>query len=66
MASVEYDILSPTSGNVLVTLTGFSETGVTITNNSGSTGYTFVNNGVFVFEFEDAAGNTGSAIATVT
>lgn len=64
-AFVEYDIVSPTSGNVLATLTGFSETGVIITNNGGLTGYIFVNNGVFVFDFVDAAGNTGSALATV-
>jgi hypothetical protein len=39
---------------------------VTITNNGGSATYTFTNNGNFKFEFKDAAGNTGSATATVS
>jgi len=38
---------------------------VTITNNGGSATYTFTANGEFTFSFQDAAGNAGSAIATV-
>ncbi|WP_409341501.1 OmpL47-type beta-barrel domain-containing protein [Paenibacillus sp. MBLB4367] len=38
---------------------------VTITNNGGSTSYTFLYNGSFTFEFVDTAGNTGTATAVV-
>ena len=62
--------LNPTSwtyisGNVLATLTWYSET-ITITNNSGANTYTFIGNGSFIFNFQDAAGNTGSTTATVS
>jgi len=39
---------------------------VTVTNNSNLTSYTFTGNDTFTFEFQDAYGNTGSEIATVT
>jgi trimeric autotransporter adhesin len=64
-ATVSYDTLLSTSGSVVATLTWESEP-ITITNNSGNPTYTFTNNGTFTFEFTDAAGNTGSATATVT
>jgi hypothetical protein len=43
----------------------FYKTGVTVTNNKGSTGYTFTGNDSFTFEFVDSYGNTGSETATV-
>jgi hypothetical protein len=39
---------------------------VSVTNNGGSTSYTFTGNDTFTFEFTDAYGNTGSVTATVT
>ena len=51
--------------SVTATIT-FDEEGVKVTNNSGRTTYTFTENGEFVFEFEDAVGNQGTAIAKVT
>ena len=44
----------------------FNKTGVIITNNGGSAFYVFTGNGSFTFEFEDAYGNTGSAVASVS
>jgi hypothetical protein len=52
-----------TSGSVAATISG-SEA-ITVTNNTGTT-YTFTNTGSFTFQFQDAAGNTGSTTATVT
>jgi hypothetical protein len=51
---------------VIATLTWFSETWITITNNEWLDTYTFTDNWNFTFEFEDLAGNTWSQIATVT
>jgi hypothetical protein len=62
-ATIAYSTTDPTNQDVTATLTP-SET-VTITNNGGSGTYTFTANGEFTFEFVDAAGNTGSALATV-
>ncbi|HMS91049.1 MAG TPA: hypothetical protein PKC87_02430 [Candidatus Absconditabacterales bacterium] len=53
------------SGNIVATLTGYSEN-LIITNNGGLNNYTFTGNGSFIFNFIDAAGNTGSTTATVT
>ncbi|MFZ2151340.1 MAG: hypothetical protein WAZ12_01375 [Candidatus Absconditicoccaceae bacterium] len=53
------------SGNIIATLTGYSES-LTITNNGGSNNYTFTGNGNFTFNFVDAAGNTGSTTTTVS
>lgn len=39
---------------------------IIITNNSGSTSYTFTESGSFVFEIEDLAGNAINLTATVT
>ena len=65
-ASVEYDPNSTTTWEVLAMLTGFSETEIVITNNAWSGHYIFDDNGNFVFEFKDAVGNTGNAVASVT
>lgn len=54
-----------TSWNIVATLTWYSEN-ITITNNAGLSNYTFTGNGNFVFNFVDAAGNTGSTTATVS
>jgi hypothetical protein len=61
--TVGYSTTSPTNGTVTATLT--TSEPVTITNNGGSATYTFAANGSFKLEFKDAAGNTGSATATV-
>ncbi|MHC0039064.1 OmpL47-type beta-barrel domain-containing protein [Pseudoneobacillus sp. C159] len=63
-ATVAYSKVNPTNQNVVATITPSEE--VTITNNGGSTSYTFVENGSFTFEFVDKAGNVGSVDATVT
>ena len=61
--TISYNPSSPTNGDVVATLSP-SES-VTVTNNSGNFTYTFTTNGTFTFEFEDAAGNMGTAVATV-
>lgn len=53
------------SWNIIATLTWYSEI-LTITNNGGLNTYTFTWNGSFVFNFVDAAGNTGSTSTTVS
>lgn len=63
-ATVAYSSTTPTSGSVTATLTPSEP--VTITNNGGSSSYTFDANGSFTFEFVDAAGNRGTQTATVT
>jgi hypothetical protein len=63
-ATVAYSNVNPTKQDVVATITPSEE--VTITNNGGSTSYTFVENGSFTFEFVDKAGNVGSVDATVT
>ena len=50
---------------VTATIT-FNESNVTITNNDGKSSYIFTKNGEFTFEFQDAAGNKGTATAKVT
>lgn len=61
-ATVVYSTTGVTSGNVVATVTGFSEaiTGLNATQN------TFSANGSFTFTFQDLAGNYGSATANVT
>jgi hypothetical protein len=63
-ATVAYNTTAPTNQVVVATIT--ANEAITITNNGGSTSYTFTQNGSFTFNFVDAAGNTGSVIATVT
>ncbi|WP_144027182.1 DUF5011 domain-containing protein [Paenibacillus sp. FSL R7-0273] len=64
MATVEYPFTALTNSNVTATLVDSSEP-IIITNNNGKSSYTFTENGSFTFEFKDAAGNTGTAVATV-
>ncbi|WP_224753286.1 DUF6359 domain-containing protein [Paenibacillus terricola] len=63
-ATVAYSTTAPTNQDVIATIT--SSEPVTITNNGGSASYTFTDNGNFIFQFVDAAGNAGSAAATVS
>lgn len=60
--TVAYSTMLPTNGNVVATLS--TSEPVTFTSVGGST-HTFMDNGTFVFNFHDAAGNTGSTTATV-
>lgn len=53
-----------TNGNVVATLVNESEE-IIITNNGSNKEYVFTKNGEFTFEFEDMAGNKGSATAHV-
>ncbi|MEI2394533.1 hypothetical protein [Paenibacillus sp. FSL R10-2771] len=62
--TVEYSNMERTNGNVVAYLQSTSEP-VTITNNGGKNAYTFKENGTFVFEIKDAAGNTNTVEATV-
>lgn len=64
MATVEYPFTALTNSNVTAQLVDPSEP-IIITNNNGKSSYTFTENGSFTFEFKDAAGNTGTAVATV-
>lgn len=61
-AQVKYE--TKANGEVVATLVNESET-ILLTNNNGNREYTFTQNGEFTFEFEDLAGNKGSAVATV-
>ena len=62
-AEIQYSTTQNTD-KVVVTLTNESEE-IIITNNGGKREYTFTKNGEFVFEFQDKAGNKGTAKATV-
>ncbi|MNI17994.1 hypothetical protein D3C73_713880 [compost metagenome] len=59
-----YSQTTPTTQDVVATITPSEP--VTITNNGGSSSYTFYFNGSFTFEFVDAAGNHGTVTATVS
>lgn len=63
-ATVTYSSTTPTHDSVVATITPSEQ--VTLTNNGGSSSYTFLLNGSFTFEFIDAAGHLGTAKATVT
>ena len=63
-AEIEYSTTEPTNGEVIAKLVNASEE-ITITNNNGSDTYTFTENAEFTFEFVDAVGNKGTAIAKV-
>ncbi len=63
-ATVNYNITELTNQDVTATIS-FDKSNVKILNNDGKNTYTFTENGEFTFEFKDAAGNTGSAIAKV-
>ncbi len=64
-ATVTYSIEGLTGGTVRATLANISEA-ITVTSPSnGATYYDFNMNGEYTFQFRDAAGNTGTAIAVV-
>ena len=64
--SIIYNPAGPTWTNQNVTSTiSFNKQGVTITNNSGNNTYVFSSNGTFTYNYKDAIGNTGTAVATV-
>lgn len=64
-AKVRYDIWSKTNHDVVAELVDATRP-ITVTNtDGGATTHTFTDNGSFTFEFEDAAGNKGNAVATV-
>lgn len=63
-ANVIYDKLDFTNGDVVATLTDFSED-IVILNNEGKSSVTFTDNGSFTFEFMDQVGNIGTAVAIV-
>ncbi|MCQ1530301.1 DUF5011 domain-containing protein [Lutispora saccharofermentans] len=63
-AEIAYTPLTGTNGDVKAVLI-MNEPGRILTN-SGKTEYIFTQNGEFVFEFEDYAGNKGSKTAAVT
>ncbi|MBR5517759.1 MAG: DUF5011 domain-containing protein [Clostridia bacterium] len=61
---VTYSKSSWTNMDVVATLVASDDVNeVIITNNEGSENYTFTENGEFVFEFKDAAGNTATVKA---
>ncbi len=64
-ATITYNTTDITNQNVIATIS-FNETNVQITNNNGSNTYIFTENGEFIFEFMDAAGNSGTSKALVT
>jgi len=64
-ASIDYDVLTITSGDVVATLTGYSEN-ITIKNNWWSNQYIFHGNWSFMFLYEDASGNLWSTEAVVS
>lgn len=64
--AVEY--LKDTDKNIIMAKISFPEETeeVSILNNNGSDIFEFVENGVFIFEYSDAAGNKGETTAQVT
>ena len=63
-AEVVYSMEEETEEPVTVRLVNESEN-IVVTNNNMARNYTFTKNGTFTFEFEDEAGNKGTAIAKV-
>ncbi len=63
MGDISYNISSFTTKEVVATLKTNEK--VTILNNNGKNTYTFKENGEFVFQFKDSAGNVGSVTALV-
>ncbi|NRF94401.1 hypothetical protein HQN89_26160 [Paenibacillus frigoriresistens] len=62
-ATVSYSKIGLTNQDVVATITPSEP--VTIMNNDETTSNALTENGIFTFQFVDAAGNTGSAAATV-
>jgi len=63
--TITYRINAPTGKDETAIIT-FNKNNVTVTNNNGKNTHKFEENGSFIFEFRDEAGNTGTATATVT
>ncbi len=63
IGTLHYDITGTTNKDVKVNIEFNEET--IVTNNKGSTSYTFSENGEFTFEFKDIAGNTNKLVAKV-
>lgn len=63
-AQIKYSTTQSTNKAVIATLVNESEE-IIITNNGTSRQYTFTENGEFIFEFQDKAGNKGTATAKV-
>lgn len=66
-AEIEYnkDLTTKTNQEIIATLKNASEK-IIIINNEGKENYTFTENGEFIFEFKDLAGNIGHCIAQVS
>ena len=62
-ATLSYSKDTLTNQDVIVTI-DFDEEAI-VTNNNGSRTYAFKENGEFIFEFRDLAGNTGQITARV-
>lgn len=62
-ATFTYSTMEPTDDVVVATIVASEQ--VVVTNNDGLLSREFIYNGSFTFEFVDAAGNQGSATATV-
>lgn len=65
-ATVEYDITEKTQFAVKATLKDFSKENVKVLNADEDGSHTFMENGTFVFELQDQAGNIGYVKAEVT
>ena len=62
--TIEYNVTGPTNGNVTARIVDSSEP-IVMVNNDGRNAYTFEDNGTFLFQFRDEAGNIGTETATV-
>lgn len=63
-AILSYSSVTKTNKDVTVRIS-FNKPNVTILNNNGSMTYTFIENGVFTFKFQDEAGNINQITANV-
>ncbi|MFC5451010.1 Ig-like domain repeat protein [Paenibacillus aestuarii] len=66
VAALSYSQTGWTNQDVNVDISFTDSSQVIVTNNGGSTRHTFTNNGTFLFEYRDAAGNEGEIEAAVT
>ena len=64
-ATITYTPARTTTGTVDATIS-FNHADVVVTNNHGSTTFTFAENGTFLFEFQDKFWTAGSALAKVS
>ena len=64
-ADIEYDIDSWTSGKVIAKLVNISEEVTVLNTENGAIEHTFNDNGEFIFEIQDRAGNVTKVIANV-